>query len=397
MLRFLGLLAVLGMFACANGRNTISQRPLVDATRGDGSTAVEIREIEQPRPPHEFYVKNKELKVKPVRKQNASGSLSSVDDARSYVLPTMLPIAVGTILDIKTTSNRLDTPASTGSLADTTTGAPAEDKSSAQLEQTLLKAVPQLEPGSANDKPTLVKNFKVQVIDVKDNGDVVVAYHRRSLRADQASDLLINATIPYAALTDRDNITTAKLENVKLTESEDGEVIERISANWEDEYTLRISGFDEAKSKSALALEEQRRQLGEAREKVVAQIKSLGTERNTMTKERQGLLDAKKKDDEKISELEAKLKEQAEQIEKLTPKEENSDANLTDAEKAAKDQASADAAAKDNADPKKADAKKVDAKKPDPKATAAAAKAPAPKAAGNVASGKKAPAEGAKK
>lgn len=324
------ILVSIAIAGCSGNRKTISERPLVEATRGDDAVPGNVRDIEQNKPAREFYVKNKDLKVKPVRKLNSNGSLTSVEDARSYVLPTTLPIAVGSVLDIKMTSNRLDT-------APLTPGGEApkvDDKSQAQLEQELLKALPNLDPGAtAVDKPTLVKSFKSQVIDIRDNGDVVVAYHRRSIRADQAADLLIKAVVPYEALTDRDNITTAKLEDIQLRESQDGDLIERMSSNWEDEYTLRMSGFDEAKSKSALALEDQRNQIKEAKGKVVAQIKSLGNERNTMAKERQGLLDAKKKDDEKIKSLEEQIKERDAEIEKLKPKEDEEAMNLTDEEK----------------------------------------------------------------
>ncbi|MCX6126291.1 MAG: hypothetical protein NTV34_16280, partial [Proteobacteria bacterium] len=305
----------------ARSRSVISERPLLDGARGGEGTAVQIREIETDRPKREFYVKNKDLKVKQTRKKNNSGSLSAVDDGRSYVLPTELPVAVGTNFDIKVSSNRLEPP---GSAAD---AAPTPDpKSAAQLEETLLKSLPNLEPGAnAKDGPVVVKSFKVQVIDLRDNGDVVVAYHRRSLRADHAGDLLINAVIPFSALANRDGIFTDKLQDVHIRESQDGEIAERSSSNWEDEYTLRISGFDEAKSKSALALDERRKQLQEAKDRVVAQIKSLGSERQTMTKERQDLLDNKKKDEEKIASLEEKVKDQESEIQKLTPKVDEAD------------------------------------------------------------------------
>ena len=313
--------------SCARSRSVISERPLLDGARGGEGTAVQIREIETDRPKKEFYVKNKDLKVKQNRKKNNSGSLSAVDDARSYVLPSELPIVVGTNLDIKVSSNRLEPAAPAADAA-----VSPDPKSSAQLEETLLKSLPNLEPGSnAKDGPVIVKSFKVQVIDLRDNGDVVVAYHRRSLRADHAGDLLIHAVIPFSALTNREGIFTDKLQDVHIRESQDGEIAERSSSNWEDEYTLRISGFDEAKSKSALALDERRKQLQDAKDRVVAQIKSLGSERQTMTKERQDLLDNKKKDDEKIASLEEKVKDQESEIQKLTPKEENAE----DSEKAA--------------------------------------------------------------
>jgi len=328
---FVFILMCLAATSCSSRSGVISQRPLVDATRSDGAVAVNTREVEPPPAQKEFYIRGKELAVKPKKRPSQTGSLSSVEDARSYQLPGHLPLTVGTILDIKTASNRNEAgPNSPGATAGSLAGggsAPTDDKSSAQLEQTLMKALPNLEPGSGTEKPTIVRNFKMQVIDIRDNGDAVVAYHRRSLRANQAADILINAVIPYAALTDRENLSTSQLESIRLTESQDGEVIERVSTNWEDEYTLRVSGFDEAKSKSALVLEDQKRQLKDARDKVVSQIKSLGQERQTMTKERQTLLDNKKKDEEKIADLETKLKERDEEIAKLKPKEEEATAD----------------------------------------------------------------------
>jgi hypothetical protein len=315
----IAIITVFILGSCASSRRTISERPLSDASASGEQVPVQIREVDPSQKSSEYYIKNKELQVKSKRRKNSTGSLTSIEDARSYALPTTLPLTVGMTLPIKVTSNR-DESAPQGA-AGAAGGAPAGGSSN-KLDETLIKALPNLEQAEKG-KPVIVKNFNVQVIDIKENGDAVVAYHRRSLRGDQAADLLINAVIPYDALLDRDSISTDRLQSVAIRESQDGELTERVSSNWEDEYTLRISGFDEANSKSALALEDKRKQLQEAKEKVVAQVKSLGSERNTMANERQKLLDEKKASDDKIAAMEEKIKNQESELKDLRPKEED--------------------------------------------------------------------------
>jgi DNA repair exonuclease SbcCD ATPase subunit len=331
-----GTIFSLWIVTSCSGRKTLSERP-IETSPGAPAKQLAIREIPGDAERKEFYVKSSQIDIKEKKRTPSHGSLSSVDDPRSFLMPTPMPVRVGSVIEIKTSSNRLDA----GSSADEKGKAKGKDvvakadEKNQKLEDELMKALPNLEPGTEN-RPSIVKSFNAKVIEVRENGDAVVSYHRQSIRSDQASDLLIRAVVPQEALSDRDNIKTTQLRDVAIRESLDGEVSDRVSENWEDEYTLRMSGFDEAKSKSAVALDSQKKQLQEARDKVVQQIKSLGQERNSMAKERNDLLDKKAKDDQKITELEKKVAEQDEEIQSLKPKEEeNADLAAADGVKEA--------------------------------------------------------------
>jgi hypothetical protein len=338
----LALLLFAQMFhSCFGGPTVMSQRSLNEAAMEGDRQAVSIREIEDTSPRRELYLKQKDVSVRPARTQSETGSLNSVDDSRSYLLATKPPIAVGEHLEVKVSSNRIeskDTPQSATPGGADASGDKTDAKSTAAVEDVLLKALPDLEQ-AGSEKPTIIKNFKVQVYDILENGDALVMFHRRSIRGDQAADVLVRGRIPYSSLSDRENLSTNMMEDISFRESQDGDITERHSLNWEDEYTLRLSGFDEAKSKSALALEEKAKQLQEARGKVVTQIKSMGSERQTMAKERDGYLKKQKDDEQKIEEMEAKLKEQESELADLRPKPEedeeksDDDTKSTDAEK----------------------------------------------------------------
>lgn len=375
MNRHLEILAAITVLSGCMGRHAISQRPIGPDS---DSTKISGREVAAPPPTQEVYTKQTTLSIKPLKKVNTNGSLSSLDDPRAYLLASTAPLVVGTFLDIKTVTNK------DAGKAGAPVAAPAAKNDTQQIEQDLLKSLPTLDPAQGDpDKPTVVAGFKAEVLEVLDNGDAIIGYHRRSVRGDQASDFLVKARVPQAALQDKDNLTTSNLVDVFFNESRDGELTERQSSRWEDEYTLRMSGFDEARSKSAVAIEEQRRQLKDTRDKLATQIKSFSTERQTVAKERADYMEKKKQDAQKMAELEQKVKDQGEEIDKLKPKEEEK----TD------DQKLADEQAEQSANKAKAGAAKS---APTAKPAASAAK-PAP-AAKPVAQAKPAaPANGAKK
>lgn len=310
---------------CFGNRHTISQRPLTGEQE-----KIAVRDIATPASPPDVYTKQKVLSIKPIKKSNTNGSLTALDDPRSYLMASTAPLIVGSFLDIKTVTN-----ADAAKMAPAKDAAPAKSTQTAmQVENELLKTLPTLDPAKDDlEKPSVVPGFKAEVLEVLENGDAIVGYHRRSVRGDQASDFLVKARVPQSSLLDKDNLTTANLADVEFRESREGEISERHSSRWEDEYTLRMSGFDEARSKSAVALEDQRRQLKETRDKLATQIKAFSTERQTVAKERTDYMNKKKEDAQKVADLEVKVKEQTEEIEKLKPKEEEKseeDAKLAD-------------------------------------------------------------------
>lgn len=324
-------IAILALAGCFSDRHTISKRKM-----GEPVNAVTGREIAVPTTPQDVYTKQKVIAIKPIKKSNTNGSLTSAEDPRSYLLASTAPVMVGSFLNIKTvTSAEAAKAAAAGGAAK-----PAA-QTAAQVEQDLLKSLPNLDPAPGEpEKPTVIPGFKAEVLEILDNGDAIISYHRRSIRGDQAGDYLVKARVPQADLLEKDSLSTSNLVDVDFQESKDGELSERHSSRWEDEYTLRMSGFDEAKSKSAVALEDQRRQIKDTRDKLATQIKAFSTERQTVAKERSVLFEKQKETAEKKAELEAKIKDQESELEKFKAKEE--EAKLAEEQKAADEEASKD-------------------------------------------------------
>jgi chromosome segregation ATPase len=116
--------------------------------------------------------------------------------------------------------------------------------------------------------------------------------------------------------------TTNDLVDVRWSEKTGQELATRQSSRWEDEYSLRLSGFREAKSKAAAEMEEQQRRLNDTKEALTQRLKNFSKERQAYTKERAEIFDKNTKQTEKMNELETKVKEQQEEIATLKPAEE---------------------------------------------------------------------------
>jgi hypothetical protein len=281
--------------------------------------------------PKEVFVRSKELKIRQVAPVNRTGSLTDLNDPRAYLFGFERPMEIGQFIDVKVASNRSDNEAPKSADGSSSSNAGSNAKPAEEAE--LLKALPNLDPAGKN-KPVLVKSIKMQILERYPNGDALVMYKRRSLREGQGSEINVTGRVGAEALTRPDSISTLDLADIDWRESVDGEVVERRSANWEDEFSLRISGFDETKSKDALALEEKRNMLQSARDKLENEMKSVGQERAKMSKERSALLDEKAKDKTKIAELEEQNKDLQKQVDDLSPKDQSpEDSDATDASK----------------------------------------------------------------
>lgn len=326
--------------------------------------------------PLDLFVRQKDVKIRRKAPANETGSLTDLNDPRAYLFGFERPVEVGMFVDVKVASNRSDAaavPAEASTAAGKPDEAGAKDPAAKEVAvETLLKSLPNLEPAPDN-KPILLKSIKMQVLERFDNGDVLVMHRRRSIREGQGADVTVTARVPAEALARVDNISTLDLADVDWRESFNGDVAERKSANWEDEYSLRLSGFDETKSKDALGLEEKRNQLKSVRDKLENEMKGFAGERSRLSSERAKLLENRAQDSAKISELEKQNAALQKKVDELTPKEEvkltgdekNVEAKAGDTGKAAAK--AKEPAAKPAQNAQKADAKKEPAKPADDK------------------------------
>lgn len=316
------------------------------------------RSLDEVQTSPEIYVKQKSIRVVPKDPGGDSGSLFQIDDERNYFF-TDRGIRAGSTLNIAIVANTRQAPlpstkalTAEASLADSAKNTPktpkdtpkdpknTKDSASSPAgknaalaaagavnggEDDILKSLPQLDPG---DRPAGILNeFKVEVADVYDNGDALVHFKRRSLRDDQANEIRFSARIPYLRLASGQGLTTRDLAGVEWIESHEGQLTERKSIGWEDEYSARLSGFEEAKSKAALALEEKRKQLKDARDKLENRLHSFSEEREAFAKQREELMVKQKDDQTKIAELTTTVEEQKQEIEKNKPEDKQGDKN----------------------------------------------------------------------
>jgi len=327
-----GMTLVLAAFqllaGCAPRLESISARdPGLFDKAESGPLEGYSRPIGDPVTPPELYVRHKEVKAKPSARGTDSGSLYNADDERNYFFAAMLP-RPGSSLVIRVATNRKPESVTGGAKSDKSpkTDASAGAKDS-DVEDTLIKALPELAPADKNT--ALISQFQAEVTHIDESGNVFLLYRRRSMSGDQAHEIRFHARVPFSKLETGEQLTTNDLVGVEWVESSEGQIIERKSAGWEDEYSMRLSGFDEARSKAAMALEEKRKQLLDVRNRLDTRLKTFAEERQQMAKQREELLAKDKEKETRISELQGTVEQQRDEIERLKPAE-NSEAKLGD-------------------------------------------------------------------
>lgn len=233
---------------------------------------------------HDLYYKEKTVSIVPVEKPNTTGSLFNLEDERNYLFAARGPLTVGRFIDIKVGSVRV------ANAADGNKKKEKAEDSDSSVESALLKALPNLEPKA--EDAVLIKRFKMKIAHRYANGDVLAVAQRTSEGDDDRSEISLQARIPYQNLISGKMLTTNDLTDVNMVENSDGEVIERRSSSWEDDYTMRMSGFSEAKSKVASRLDDQRQQLSKIRDQLRNRLISAGKERKQMANERNKLMES---------------------------------------------------------------------------------------------------------
>lgn len=312
-MRALHFVVVCTLAACAPQVSKISTRnPDLFEKESD---RLEGRAAPAAQPAPEMYVRQRNVAIKTNDKPNETGSLFNPDDERNYLFAPSGPHNIGRFLKINVAGNRAKPGAAPEGAAAKPEGAAAtKAKPEEASEDELLKALPDLAPAKKGE-PTLLKSFKMQIVHRFDNGDVLARVNRRSVNEDQAADITAEARIPYDRLASGDDLTTDDLLDVKFVESGEGELVERRSSGWEDEYSLRMSGFNEAKSKLAMELSDQKQKLEETKTRLEDRIKTFGAERRNLSKQREEVAKTKAQSEEKVKELEDKVEEKDKVIE----------------------------------------------------------------------------------
>lgn len=233
----------------------------------------------------ELYQRKKVVTVVPLNTENSTGSLFNLDDERNYLFAARGPLTVGRFVDVNIVSNRLgpQIPVEGNQSKQDTQATPSIS------DDDLMKSLPNLEPSSPEVKP--IKRVKMKIAHRFPNGDVLAVTQRQSITQGQHSEISVQARIPYDRLIGGSNITTDDLTEITMTENANGETIDRRSANWEDEYTLRLSGFSESRSKEAAKIDQHREQLKKIRDDLKNRMTGFAKEREQLAVERSKLLE----------------------------------------------------------------------------------------------------------
>ncbi len=292
--------------ACQTGFVPISQRNMYEK-EGKSANLGHRRPIEdRATPGSEVYIKRENIEIIPQESKNYSGSLLALKNPDTFLFVDAPRGEVGDFLDVVVQVNRKDRPSTPAAPA--TPGGPPSPTSPADalgkgkaIQDELIAALPKLEPGFADAK--MPGQIKMKVVRKLENGDVIVEAARASQNEWEANSQRATARIPYSKVNGRSDITTADLADVHWSESLNGAITERESHTWEDEYSMRWAGFDEARSKIALDLETKRKDLEKVKERLKDKIVNVGRERNKLAVEKDKVDTLRREAEDKLTEL----------------------------------------------------------------------------------------------
>ncbi len=304
---FFGLMLLTG---CQSGLMSGSRRDLGGFNKPGSSSMHGKGAGAKPRP--SLYVKHKTIQVAPKEQHNDTGSLFKIDDQRNYLFASKAPFSVDQYVDIKVVSSQSEN-ADAGKGKGDEKKADLPDSGDAAVKE-MLAALPELDPGDGEDVPKLLKQLKMKIAHVYENGDALAVYKRNSMQDTEGREVNVRARIPYSSLISGNPLTTKDLVDVHWTDTLDGRLTERHSSSWQDEYSLRMSGFSEAKSVFAKRLDDKRQQLEGVKTRLQNQLVSLGKERQKMAKEREEIYKKKVESETKVTELQTKVETQEKEI-----------------------------------------------------------------------------------
>lgn len=233
---------------------------------------------------------------------DATGSLFPVDDPRTNLIVAN-PLRAGMILPVRVVANRsggLDSPAnkSAGGKGSKSGGA-ADDTS-----KDLMAGLPALEAAESGATP--LQTIRLRIETILPGGDGLASIARQSTRQDEHREIYARVRIPAEKMVSGSDLSTADLVDVVWAEYDGVQTTRRESTAWEDEYSLRLSGFEELKSREAKAVIDQQKALGVEREKLSAETSKIADERAASARQRDELMEKLRTAEAKINELQQK-------------------------------------------------------------------------------------------
>ena len=244
---------------------------------------------------YEVLARRRAVVIEPSDEKNTTGSLTNSLDPRNNLFLSQEPINVGDWLDVKVVFNRKQQEEKNGEGGENR----GEDNGSENSDQNseisdILAMLPNLDP--ADSSLAVLTSVKMRVTRVYPSGDVQVSLRRSSKDEGSSYDFITTAKIPYKNLSTGKELTTQDLSEVTWFENDEGYVSEKYSSIWEDEYSLRLSGFKETKSKYAMELDKKEKDLKQARKSLEARLKSFAEEKRQFRKKQEKLAELQKEE-----------------------------------------------------------------------------------------------------
>ncbi len=265
---------------------------------------------------YDVLVRRKGVIIEPSDEKSTTGSLMNTQDPRNNLFLSQEPINVGDWLDVNVVFNRKQSEANQEGEGEGAAQAGEEANQDSEIAD-IIAMLPNLDP--ADPTLALLTSVKMRVTQVHPNGDVTVSLRRSSRNETTSYDFISTARIPYKNLSTGKALTTQDLTDVTWFENDEGYVSEKYSSIWEDEYSLRLSGFKETKSKYALELEKKEKDLKQARKVLESRVKNFAEEKKQFRKKQEKLAlaqaeEAKAKEQNKTDESNKDQEKEAKKI-----------------------------------------------------------------------------------
>jgi hypothetical protein len=223
----------------------------------------------------DVYQKEKVQTIEPLAQGGDKGQLFNPSNRSGFLFGSPTLLSVGDVVDLDVKWNIADS-------NDDEAGKPNDDEKLDEAalsaeEKKIRDALPNLD--SKDPKKIAIKKLRMKVSSVLPNGDFVLTSSKNVGTLDKERTIELQARLPFRDFAGTPSISTESLTDINWLEVDQGEIIERRSTNWQNEYTLRLSGFSEENSRAALALKEKEEQLKAARKLLENQLVSMGKQR----------------------------------------------------------------------------------------------------------------------
>lgn len=290
-------------WGCVSGSSTNQGEAGVPVVTPGQSLALKYKDVPKPSAPKDMQgqapawdqpMNQRPVIVKQEDRLSKYGSLYDPDSNQLQGYRGKSAVRVGDIFRFKVQTNRESPPKTIAEAAE-------EANSDGGSNSDLLSSLPKLTPEDSDAR--LLKYLTFKLMQNMDDGTSLMFFERAYTNEIGGRNVQVYARVDSQKLVSAEDLTTDDLFDVRIRDQNGANVVNRDSTYWDDEYTLRLSGFNELGSKEARTLEAKRRELEGVKDRLKTRIGNFGTREKALAKEREEL----RKRQEKVNEAQAKL------------------------------------------------------------------------------------------